>query len=70
MSNGGLLEDFIDRATLARELGCVPKTIQNYENQADGLPSVLIAGRKYYRRAAVIAWIAKRERKPNPRRAA
>jgi hypothetical protein len=65
-----LLADYLDRATLARELGCHQRTIARYENQPDGLPASLIAGRKYYRRAAVLEWLGSRERRPNPTRLA
>jgi hypothetical protein len=66
----GILADFVDRATLAQQLRCTEKTIWRYENAPDGLPSLMIGGRKYYRLSAVMAWLAKRERKPNPRRGA
>jgi phage terminase Nu1 subunit (DNA packaging protein) len=65
----GLLDGFIDRATLADQLGCTARTIIRYENQPDGLPNLMLGGRKLYRIEAVKAWLANRERKPNPRRA-
>lgn len=67
---GTILEQYIDRATLAAELRCAERTIARYEGEPDGLPSLVIAGRKYYRREAVREFLARRERKPNPRRAA
>ena len=63
-----LLEDYIDRATLAAELGVNWRTIHRYENQPDGLPSLLIGGRRMYRVDSVRAWLERRERKPNPTR--
>lgn len=64
----GLLEGYIDRDALARELNCSARTIARYELLPDGLPSVSLAGRKLYRIEAVRSWIQKRERRPNPRR--
>jgi len=69
MSTGNLLDDYLSRAELASELGVVTRTISRYENQPDGLPSVLIGGRKLYRLQSVRKWIEQRERCPNPRRA-
>ena len=66
----GILEDFIDRATLMADFKCTARTISRYENRPDGLPSVLIAGRKLYRKAAVLDWVKKLEKKPNQRRSA
>lgn len=64
-----LLNGYIDRATLAEQLGCTARTIIRYENQPDGLPNLMLGGRKLYRIEAVRAWLSNRERKPNPRRA-
>jgi hypothetical protein len=63
-----LLANYIPRATLAEQLGVSPRTIIRYENQADGLPVTVVGGRKLYRLDSVRAWLAGRERKPNPRR--
>ena len=63
-----LLEDYIDRPTLAAELGVNWRTIHRYENQPDGLPSLLIGGRRMYRLESVRAWLERRERKPTPPR--
>lgn len=70
MSDTSILDDYRDRATLAREMRCSERSIARYESEPDGLPSVMIAGRKYYRIEAVRDWLTKRERRPNPRRAA
>ncbi|MDX9982222.1 MAG: hypothetical protein RBU25_19535 [Lentisphaeria bacterium] len=66
----GILADFIDRPSLAEQLKCSEKTIARYETQPDGLPYVMIAGRKWYRIPEVVAWIGRREHRPNRRRAA
>jgi hypothetical protein len=63
-----LLEDYVDRATLAEDLGVNWRTIHRYENQPDGLPSLLLGGRRMYKLDSVRAWLERRERKPNPTR--
>ena len=65
-----LLAGFATRAEIARQFDTCERTVARYENEPDGLPSVLIGGRKYYRFDAVREWLARRERRPNPRRAA
>jgi hypothetical protein len=70
MEKTGILADYLDREKLAHDLGCSERTIARYEAAPDGLPSLTVAGRKFYRIAAVQAWLAKRERRPNPRRVA
>ena len=63
-----ILSDYLDRPALATELCCAERTVARYESEPDGLPSLMLGGRRYYRRAAVLEWLSKRERKPNPRR--
>ena len=65
-----LLADYINRAELGTALGVVGRTLARYENEPNGLPSVVIGGRKFYRLVSVREWLQKRERKPNPRRTA
>jgi hypothetical protein len=63
-----LLSMYLDREALAQQLGCSGRTLARYEDAPNGLPSLTVGGRKFYRIAAVQDWLAKRERKPNPRR--
>ena len=63
-----LLENYLNRGSLARQLGVSERTVFRYENQPDGLPSLLIGGRRMYRLDSVRAWLERRERKPNPTR--
>lgn len=70
MSDTSILNDFCTRPELAQDFGCSERTIWRYESQPDGLPSVMIGGRKFYRIQAVREWLNARERRPNPRRAA
>ena len=53
---------------LASELGVSARTLKRYENQPNGLPYIIIAGRKFRRRSVVAAWLISREQRPNPRR--
>ncbi|TAU80472.1 hypothetical protein ELI41_29645 (plasmid) [Rhizobium leguminosarum] len=69
MTTLNILEDYVDRDTLAERLRLSTRTIWRYENLPDGLPSLTLGGRKYYRIATVQNWLAKRERQLNPRRA-
>jgi hypothetical protein len=64
-----LLDDeLIPDAELASQWGCTRRTLTRYESEADGLPYVIVAGRKFRPRKACQAWLAKRVRLPNPRR--
>jgi hypothetical protein len=63
-----LLSGFVDRPTLAEQLGCCDRTLKRYESEPDGLPHMILAGRKLYPVAGVQAWLAKRVVRPNPRR--
>lgn len=65
-----ILEEYLNRDDLAKELGCSPRTVCRYENEPDGLPSTRIGGRVLYHLASVRSWLSRRERKPNPRRRA
>lgn len=69
-SSAGLLSGYLTRAQLAQGLRCSERSIARYETEPNGLPSVLIAGRKFYRLESVKEWLAKRETRPNPRRGA
>lgn len=63
-----LLNDYIPRRQLAGVLNLSERTLMRYEKQPDGLPSLMIGGRKFYRAQSVRDWLAKRETRPNPRR--
>jgi len=62
--------DYIERVDLAQKWRVTPRTLQRYEAEPDGLPSLKLGGRVYYRFSSAMAWLAARERRPNPRRAA
>ncbi len=68
--NAKFLDDYLSRAELASQLGITPRTIANYENLPDGLPSMLLGGKKMYRIDSVRKWISDREQRRNPRRRA
>lgn len=65
-----IYDDHTDRPGLAKAWRCSERTIARYENQPDGLPSLTLAGRKYYNLKKAWEWLAKREHMPNPRRRA
>ena len=67
---GLLLSNYVDGDQLVAQLRISRKTLQRYEALPDGLPSVKIGARKFYRLEAVRRWIEARETRPNPRRAA
>ncbi len=68
MNASNLLEGYVSRPELAAALNVNTRTLSRYENQADGLPSVLIGGRKFYRLESVRRWLECREKYPNQRR--
>jgi hypothetical protein len=57
-----ILSGYIHLTDLARELRCGVRTVVRYEHQPDGLPSVTIAGRRYYKISEVRAWVDRRTR--------
>jgi hypothetical protein len=67
-ASADILSEYLTRAQLAHALRCSERTLARYECSADGLPSVLIAGRKLYHINSVKNWLASRETRPNPRR--
>ncbi len=54
-----LLAEYIDRPALAKALKCSERTIARYEKQ--GLPSLMIAGRKHHPLNGVAKWFKARE---------
>jgi hypothetical protein len=64
------LADYPDRPTLAKVWGVSPHTILRYEQLPDGLPSLMLGGRKRYPWKEALAWLQSRVKRPNPTRAA
>lgn len=62
-----IMTDYVDRAQLATALRVSPRTVMRMEQRPDGLPSLIVGGRKFYRVSSVKDWLAKRETHPNPR---
>lgn len=62
-----ILDEYIPRTELARQLGVSDRTIARYETEPDGLPSLMVGGRKLYPTAAVKAWLERRIHYPNAR---
>ncbi len=63
-----ILDEYLTRQELARELRVASRTIIRYQNQPNGLPYTKMGGRILYRRASVLAWLQANELRPNPRR--
>ena len=54
-----LLGDYVDRSTLAEAWGICPRTVAAYEKQ--GLPSIVIGGKKRYPINGISAFLKSRE---------
>jgi len=59
----GVLNDWINRAELARQLSVTPDTLARWATQGIGPPRIRIGRRVLYRRASVEKWLAEMERK-------
>jgi excisionase family DNA binding protein len=64
-----LLDDYLTRDELARELHITPRTLARWQAQPEGIPTVRVGGRTLFRVSSVRAWIEAHERQTNPRRA-
>ncbi len=65
---GSLLDGYLTRAQLADELRCSERTIARYEQARDGLPYMIVAGRRFYQIETVKLWMQGRVVHPNPSR--
>lgn len=63
-----LLDHYVNRHELAALLGVSWRTVYRYEEERDGLPSVMIGRRKMYNLDSVKEWLGRRERGRNPSR--
>lgn len=63
-------DELILDADWAIEWNTTTRTLARYDKLPDGLPYVILAGKKYRPRKACEAWLAKRIQRPNPRRRA
>lgn len=64
--DNGVLDGYVTRDELARELRVHPRTVARYSTQADGLPHLVLGGRVLYRTADVRAFLDRRVKTPNP----
>ncbi|TIQ46730.1 hypothetical protein [Mesorhizobium sp.] len=69
MNANDIMTEYVTQSQLAAALGLTTKTLQRYGQLPDGLPSLRLGGKTLYRVSTVRDWIAKRETRPNPRRA-
>lgn len=70
MANTDFLSEYSHHTETAAALNVSPRTLARYESEPNGLPYVMIGGRKYHHTETVRNWITKRMRRPNPKRAA
>jgi hypothetical protein len=68
MSDTNLLEDFLDLAPFADEVGRDPRTVRRWMDEADGLPFTRIGNRILVHVPTAREWIFGRMRHPAPRR--
>jgi excisionase family DNA binding protein len=66
--NSSLLENYLSRDELARELGRSTRTITRMTFQVGGIPHIQLGNRVLYRRDSVLAWLVARETVPQPQR--
>ena len=59
----GVLNDWIKRDELARQLSVTTDTLARWATQGIGPPRIRIGRRVLYRRASVEKWLAEMERK-------
>ncbi len=62
----GLLDGYLARPDLAREIGKSERTITRFMHEKDGLPFVRIGRTPYFRIASVRVWLDRRETTMNP----
>lgn len=62
-----LLDDFLSRDQLAKELGKSRCSVTRWERLGVGPPIVRIGGTPLYRRSTVEAWLADQEKKQAPK---
>lgn len=63
-----LLADYLSRDEAAAQLGVSKVTLHNYERLLNGLPSLRIGARRFYRRADLQAFLDRRMQQLNPTR--
>ncbi len=63
-------DELIPDEDLAKQWGCTTRTLRRYEHEPDGLAYVMVGGRKFRLVNASAEWLARRVRRPNPRRVA
>jgi hypothetical protein len=68
MKHTDLLSDYIDRPCLAESWGVSTRTLARYESLPDGLPSLLLGGRRLYHVPTAMGWLEQRLERPNPSR--
>lgn len=63
-------DELILDESLAEQWHCTTRTLRRYESEPNGLPYLIVGGRKYRPVKACAEWLAGRMQRPNPRRVA
>ena len=61
-------DELIPDETLAKQWNCTTRTLRNYESEPNGLPYLIVVGRKYRPSKACAEWLAGRMQRPDRRR--
>jgi hypothetical protein len=61
-------DELIPNEELAKRWRTTVRTLWRYEKEPDGLPGVMVSGRKYRPWRRCQDWLARRIQQPNPRR--
>ncbi len=66
---GELLDGYLSKAEVARQLGMSPRTLDRWAATRIGPPRVHVGHKIFYREAAVRRWLGEREERRRRRRA-
>jgi hypothetical protein len=70
MTPENILDGYVFEADFARAHNIGRRTVKRYRNEPDGVPFVMFGGRVYIPIEKARAWLERRTRSLNPRRAA
>jgi len=61
-------DELLTRAELAQQLESTPRTLSRWEAASQGPPKIVIGRKVFYRKKAVLEWLAAKENPATPRR--
>jgi hypothetical protein len=59
-----LLDGWLTKDALAKELGVSPRTLTRWTCASDGIPHLHCGNKTLYRKQSILAWLEAREQKP------